>query len=105
MLDTLLAQKEKHLSVLGMIIRQYRLMLLAYEYQNEKMSQESIGDKLKLRGYPLQNILKLSKNYDEKSLMNGFKKCLDTDYKIKNGVFSGDELDLSLEILIAELCK
>lgn len=105
MLDTLLAQKEKHLSVLGMIIRQYRLMLLSHEYQKEKVPQESIGNKIKLKGYPLQNILKLSNNYDEKSLKNGLRKCLETDYKIKNGIYSGDELDLSLELLIAELCK
>lgn len=105
MLYNLLSQKEKHLSILAMIIRQYRLMLLANGYQKQGLQTDMIGEKLKLKGYPLSNMLKQSRNYSDMSLKTGLEKCLDTDYKIKKGVFSTDELDLSLELLLIELCR
>lgn len=69
------------------------------------MSEDEASKKLKLRGFPLQNIMKQSRYCDYDALIQALNRCLETDFNIKSGVFSADEADIALETLIVELCR
>jgi DNA polymerase-3 subunit delta len=101
-LNALLFKKEEHLKILGMIIRQYRLLLMIKLNSNNKVSGDSIKSSLKLKDFTFQNMLKQSRMYDENSLKNALSKCLEVDSEIKTGRFNPE---LALEMLIVELCK
>lgn len=102
-LDNLLFQKENHLMILGMIIRQYRLLLYTRLYIDEKYDMETIKNKLGIkRDFILDNLLNQVKIYDKKSLIKSLNACLETDMRIKSGSF---DIELALEMLIVKLCE
>ncbi|TDT51115.1 DNA polymerase III subunit delta [Fonticella tunisiensis] len=104
-LNALLFQKEEHLKILGMIIRQIRLMYLIRAYLDEKRSPSEINRDLKLNEFVLNNLIKQSKAYTVEGLKKLLSLCLETDYNLKNGTYSSDFYGLALETLIVELCK
>lgn len=101
-LNTLLFQKEDHLRILGMIIRQYRLLLTIKLSILNKTPMEKIRSLLKLNEYVFQNMVKQCGLYTEASLKKALGCCLDTDIQIKNSRLGPD---LALELLVVELCK
>lgn len=101
-LNTLLFQKEDYTRIIGMIIRQFRLLYQIKLQQNSGKTSDEIGRNLKLNEYVLQNLIKQSRNYQEKNLSNSLNICLETDFKIKSGKLTPE---MALELLIVELCK
>lgn len=101
-LSTLLFQKEDHLRILGMIIRQYRLLLNIKLHILNKNPLEQLRSQLKLNEYVFQNMIKQCSLYSEASLKNALGSCLSVDYEIKNSKINPD---LALEMLVVELCK
>lgn len=101
-LSTLLFQKEEHLKILGMIIRQYRLLLNIKLNLINKTPVDKINSQLKLRDFAFQNMIKQCGLYSEASLKKALSCLLNTDSQIKNSKINPD---LALEMLIVELCK
>lgn len=101
-LNTLLFQKEDHLKILGMIIRQYRLLLTIKLNILNRAPLEQVRSQLKLNEYVFQNMIKQCGLYSEISLKKALGFCLNTDSGIKNSKLNAD---LALEMLIVELCK
>lgn len=101
-LNTLLFQKEEHLKILGMIIRQYRLLLTIKLNIINMTPIEKIRSELRLNEYVFQNMIKQCGLYTEVSLKKALSSCLNTDSEIKNSRINPD---LALEMLLVELCK
>lgn len=101
-LKNLLFQREDHLRILGMIIRQYRMLYLVRQNMEQNKPNSEIEKSLKLTGFTLQNFIKQAKAYGSRELMKALNKCLETDFKIKMGRY---QPDMALELLIVELCK
>lgn len=106
-LNTLLTEKEKPLVILGMINRQFRQLLMVKGCMEESMSPDEIKSrlKLKIKDFAFKNLISQARNSQEEALRSAMNRCLDTDYSMKNGMYSSDEYDLALEMLIVELCK
>lgn len=106
-LNTLLMEKEKPLIILSMINRQFRLLLMVKGCMKENLSPDEIKSrlKLKMKDFAFNNLLSQARNSQEEELISAMKICLDADYSMKNGLYSSDEYDLALEMLIVELCK
>lgn len=106
-LDALLFQKEEPLRILGMIIRQYRIIYLIYLMINETKTLDEIKSKLRaqkinLMDFVLNNYVKQAKNFDGAGLKKSLTYCSEADYAIKT---SGLSDELILETLIVKLCK
>lgn len=101
-LNTLLFQREEPAKILGMIIRQYRLLLNIKLNMEAKTPVEKLKSSLKLRDFAFQNLMKLCGLYTDASLKKALECCLCTDSDIKN---SRVNPDLALELLIINLCK
>lgn len=101
-LNNLLFQKEEHLKILAMIIRQYRLLLQTKLALMEKLNFNEIKSGLKLKDFMVQNLIRQCNIYSIKDIKNALRICLDVDYKIKTKTISND---LALELLIVDLCK
>lgn len=106
-LNVLLFQKEDPLRILGMIIRQYRILYLIHLLQEQKKSLEEIKNnlrakKINLMDFVLNNYVKQVKNYDGIGLRRALNLCSQADYDIKTSRFSSE---LVLETLIVQLCK
>ncbi len=101
-LNTLLFQKEDHLKILGMIIRQYRLLLTIKLNLINKTPLDEVRSVLKLNEFVFQNMIKQCNLYSENSLKKALTCLLRTDSEIKNSKYNPD---LALEMLVVELCK
>jgi len=101
MLHRLLA-KNHPLQLYGMIIRQFRLLLLVKEMLNEnpRADHHTIAKKLSLHPYPIKKIIPQTKSFTLKTLEEIYHKLLETDEAMKVG---GHEQTLELDMLIAEL--
>lgn len=101
-LNTLLFQKEDYLRIMGMVIRQYRLMLLIKLHDKQNASPESIASKLRLNAFVLQNLLRICRSTQEDRLKKSLNLCLNMDYDIKRGRYTPE---MGLEFLLVELCR
>jgi DNA polymerase-3 subunit delta len=102
-LNVLLFQKEDYGKILGMIIRQFRLLYQIKLLLNDKKDINEMKKRLNLNNeYVLQNMIKQARPYNEQALKKALDTCLETDFKVKSGKISPE---LALEMLIANLCK
>jgi DNA polymerase-3 subunit delta len=90
------------LALLGMITRQFRLMIQVQDLAPQLGSAQAIARELKQNPYPIQKILAQSKNYTPAQLVAVYHKLLDTDVDIKTGRM---EPTLALDTLIAGLSR
>lgn len=102
-LDNLLYQNENHLRILGMIIRQFRMLLLTKLCLDKRLNFNDIKKYLNIKSdFQVQNFISLVKNFDIKSIANSLRCCLNTDMDIKTGNYNPN---MALEMLVIELCK
>ena len=106
-LNALLFQKEEALRILGMIIRQYRILYLIClmnikNYNYEEIKSNLNGKKIKVADFVLNNYIKQSKNYNAENLRAAMVLCYESDNNIKTSKFGAE---LVLETLIVKLCK
>jgi DNA polymerase-3 subunit delta len=90
------------LAVLGMIVRQFRLMIQIKELAPKLGTAEAIAHKLRQNPYPVKKILRQSNNYTAAQLSTIYHKLLDTDVEIKTGK---TDAVLALDLLIAGLSR
>ncbi len=90
------------LSLLGMITRQFRLMIQIKELAPHLGTPQAIAKALHQSPYPTQKILSQSTHYTMEQLRSVYHKLLDTDVDIKTG--NTDPI-LALDLLIAGLSR
>lgn len=98
----LLDDGEHPLALLGMIVRQFRLMIQVKELAPGISTAEAIARKLRQKAYPIKKILLQSNNYTMAQLSTIYHKLLDADVEIKTGK---TDAILALDLLIAWLSR
>ena len=97
----LLAMGEHPLGILGMITRQFRLMIQVKELSPQFPTVSALAHALHQSPYPIRKILVQSHNYSMQQLRTIYHKLLDVDVSIKTGQ---TEATLALDTLIGGLC-
>jgi DNA polymerase-3 subunit delta len=88
--------------ILFMITRQVRLLVQVKELINLKCNRNEIRDRMGIMNdFVLNKALEQSRNYSMERLEQIYRKILETDISIKQGIWKGD---LALDLLVAELC-
>ena len=88
--------------ILFMITRQVRLLVQIKELINLKCNRNEIRDRMGIMNdFVLNKALEQSRNYSMERLEQIYRKILETDISIKQGIWKGD---LALDLLVAELC-
>ena len=90
------------LSLLGMMVRQYRLMIQVQELAPQLGSAQAIAKALKQKPYPISKILSQSTHYTPAQLTTIYHQLLETDVAIKTG---RTDPVLALDMLIAGLSR
>jgi len=93
----LLAMGEHPLGILGMITRQFRLMIQVKELSPQFPAVSALAHALHQSPYPIRKILAQSHNYSMKQLHTIYHKLLEVDVAIKTGQ---TEATLALDTLI-----
>lgn len=86
--------------VLYMLHRQVRLLLLAKELQRKKVTGAEMGNRLGVRGYPLQKTLEQAPRFSAQRLAAAHRLLTEADESIKSGR-ARDEV--ALDVLVADL--
>ncbi|MFA4909958.1 MAG: DNA polymerase III subunit delta [Desulfobacteria bacterium] len=102
LLMKILASGEDHLKILGMIIRQFRLILRAKEMLQKGLTPFEVGDRLGIRKFFLKGFLKQVDQFSFDELKKAFDQFLSTDLALKS---SRVAKRLILERLILDLAK
>jgi len=88
--------------ILFMITRQVRLLVEIKDLVNQKCSRFEIRNRMGIGSdFVLNKALEQSRNYSMERLEQIYRKLLETDVSIKQGIWKGD---LALDLLVAELC-
>jgi DNA polymerase-3 subunit delta len=96
----LLAMEEHPLGILGMITRQFRLLIQVKELAPQLPTADAIARKLHQNPYPIRKVLAQSHNYSLGQLHTIYHRLLDVDVAIKTGQ---TEATLAIDSLIAGL--
>jgi DNA polymerase-3 subunit delta len=100
-LNKTLASGEDHLMILGMIIRQFRLILRAKDMLKRGLTPSFIGKRLGVRNFFLKGFLEQVKKYSFDELKWTFEQFLKADLALKSSKLTKKML---LERLILNLC-
>lgn len=88
--------------ILFMITRQVRLLVEVKDLINQKCSRIEIRKRMGITSdFVLNKALEQSRSYSMERLEQIYRKILETDISIKQGIWKGD---LALDLLVAELC-
>jgi DNA polymerase-3 subunit delta len=102
LLHRLLEDGEHPLSLLGMIVRQFRIMIQVKDLAEHGVPPAKIGAQLGLHSFVAEKGLRQSRNFSMEQLETIYRKLLETDLAIKTG-----RMDpvLALDMLMAGLSK
>jgi len=106
--DSKLAQKLLHrlledddpLRLFGMIVRQFRLLLLTKELINNGFGEAEIAKRLKIFPFVSRKLINQVRNFSMDDLINIYHQLLETDLSIKTGKIEGDT---AINILVTSL--
>jgi DNA polymerase-3 subunit delta len=98
-LDRLLKEEEP-LRLLGMIVRQYRLLLMVKELMARGTTPRDMEKELDLRGWQLRKLQEQARRSSIAQLEEIYTRLRDTDVSIKTG---RAEPRMALVLLVAEL--
>jgi DNA polymerase-3 subunit delta len=101
-LHQLLNEGEHPLALLGMIVRQFRILIQVKELTERGLSQQDIATRLKLHRFVVQKAVRQAMNFSLEQLEVIYQKLLDTDMAIKTGQM--DEV-LALDMLVVGLSR
>jgi len=102
LLHRLLEDGEHPLSLLGMIVRQFRIMIQVKDLVERDVPPAKIGAQLGLHRFVAEKGLRQSRNFSMEQLETIYRKLLETDLAIKTGQM--DQV-LALDMLIAGLSR
>ena len=100
LLHQLLDEGEHPLALLGMIVRQFRIMIQVKELNGQGLSQQDIAAKLKLHRFVVKKAVRQAMNFSMEQLEAIYRKLLETDVAIKTGQM--DDV-LALDMLVVGL--
>jgi DNA polymerase-3 subunit delta len=86
--------------VFGMIVRQFRLLLLSREILDQNGGETDITSQLKTHPYVSRKIASQARQFSQTQLEGIYRRLLDIDSDLKTGVMSGD---LNVDLLITEV--
>ncbi len=93
-----LLQEDDPLPIFGMIVRQFRLLLLAREYLNEGGAPRQAGAALGVHPYVAEKVVSQARVFTLEQLEAIYRHLLDTDVAIKTGKV---DAGLALDLLVA----
>jgi DNA polymerase III subunit delta len=102
LLHKLLDQQEDPFAIYGMIIRQFRLLLLAKEHLTSGGSPQALSTVLGIHNYPAEKAGKQSRSFTILQLERIYRLLQEYDWKMKTGRI---EPILALDLLVASLGK
>lgn len=85
LLHKLLEDGHPPLALLGMIVRQFRIMLQIKELEQRGVSRSEIGSRLSLHPYVVEKGGRQARNFSMKQLEQIYDKLVKTDWDIKTG--------------------
>ena len=100
LLHQLLDDGEHPLALLGMIVRQFRIMIQVKELSERGLSQKDIVARLKLHPFVVKKTMRQAGNFSMEQLETIYRKLLETDVSIKTGKVDGV---LALDMLVVGL--
>ncbi len=95
-----LLKNDDPFSVWGMVVRQFRLLLLAREVIDGHGSQRQLEQVLGLHAFVAEKVYAQAKRFSQSALERIYRQLLDIDEAAKTGQVT---LDLALETLVVEL--
>ncbi len=96
----LLSDGQAPLAILGMIVRQYRILLMVKSLKEEGLSKEEIASKIGLHPYPVKKALQQVGTFTFQDLLSIYDRLLETDYQIKTGE---SDAEVAIELLLMSL--
>ncbi len=100
LLHQLLDEGEHPLALLGMIVRQFRIMIQVKELSERGLSQQKTTARLKLHPFVVKKTTRQAMNFSMEQLETVYRKLLATDVAIKTGQM--DDV-LALDMLVVGL--
>jgi DNA polymerase-3 subunit delta len=97
-----LLETEDPLSMWGMIVRQFRLLIQTREILDSRGNKEDVARLLSLRSFVAEKITIQAKRFSVESLESIYHKLLEIDERVKTGRVT---LDLAMEMLVMELAR
>ena len=102
LLQRLLAEGESPQRLLGVVARQYRLLLLTKELLARGVRPPEISARLQVQGFVIQRILKQAPAYTIDRLRQAYRRLLEADLSVKRGVYDDET---ALQLLLADLAS
>ncbi|UCD98924.1 MAG: DNA polymerase III subunit delta [Chloroflexota bacterium] len=96
--DLLANQDQLH--IFSMVVRQFRLLLLAREILDHHGGEAEITRRLNIHPYVGRKISSQAHRFSRAQLENIYHRLLEIDYELKTGKM---DIDLSLDLLIADI--
>ncbi len=90
------------LAILRMMVRQYRLLLLARWYRDRAHSEASVAERLKLPAFVVGKLYRQAGFFTPEQLLKAYQILLETEYAIKRGEL---EAETALAMLMTELTR
>jgi DNA polymerase-3 subunit delta len=100
MLHRLLEEGEHPLGLLGMIVRQFRLLVQVKELKARGFSSREIARELKIHPFPASKLYHQATHFTPAQLEKVYRHLSETDVEIKTGKI---ESELALDLLVAGL--
>ena len=100
LLHQLLDAGEHPLALLGMIVRQFRIMIQVKELSGQGLSQQDMATRLKLHPFVVKKTTRQAMNFSMEQLETIYRKLLETDVAIKTGKMNDV---LALDMLVVGL--
>jgi DNA polymerase-3 subunit delta len=102
LMHRLLEDKSDPFSLYGMMVRQFRLLLLAKEYLSAGGYPGGMADAIGVHKFVAQKLAQQSRAFSLEQLEGIYRALLDNDLKIKTGRIKPE---LALDLLVARLAK
>jgi DNA polymerase-3 subunit delta len=102
LLHQLLDEREHPLALLGMIVRQFRIMIQLKELSERGLTQKEMAARLKLHPFVVKKTTGQAMNFSMEQLETIYQKLLETDVSIKTGRV--DDV-LALDMLVVGLSR
>ena len=98
MYHNMLQMKEQPLMILAMIIRQFRIVLMAKAANDRRMPKAQMAKELGLRSFVVDEALGQGRRFTVEKLFHALGDCQDIDIKVKTGLIN-DAVGVELLIL------
>ena len=85
LLHQLLDEGEHPLALLGMIVRQFRILIQVKELNARGLSQQDIASRLRLHRFVVRKVVRQAMNFSMEQLETIYRRLLETDVAIKTG--------------------